>query len=303
VIKTYSYSFTTANKPTLAQVGGKGLSLIEGVRAGLPVPPGFVLTVDFFEPWLEKLKKTAAWNHFLNATDKTLPFTCNQLKKQAMLFSLNEYQKRALQSALRQFGDDTLFAVRSSSPNEDLEGASFAGGYESILGVTRTKLEEAIKQAFASCLDVRVVLYKKENGFDTTDPTIAVIIQQQIASEVAGVGFSLNPVSNNYDEAVFTANWGLGETVVAGVVTPDTFTVDKVNLQVKERVIGGKETSIWLTHSGCYRWQRNIHLVDSFGWNKRKSRSSTQRVLPIRGASACSDKAYYQSRKTVCQTN
>ena len=93
-------------------------------------------------------------------------------------------------------------------------------------------------------------MYVRATGFDATDPKIAVVMQKQIASDISGVGFSLNPVTNNYDDAVFNANWGLGETVVAGLVTPDTFTVDKVRGEVKEVVIGSKERSIWLTLKG-----------------------------------------------------
>jgi phosphohistidine swiveling domain-containing protein len=159
-------------------------------------------------------------------------------------------QKHDLAAALEKFPPDTLFAIRSSSPEEDLEGSSFAGGYETVLGVTHTAIHDAIRKAFASCLDYRVAVYKKENGFKITDPKIAVIVQEQIASEIAGVGFSLNPVTNNYDEAVFNANWGLGETVVSGTATPDTFIVNKDSLEIKSVEVGGKELTLWLTPNG-----------------------------------------------------
>ena len=74
----------------------------------------------------------------------------------------------------------------------------------------------------------------RESGFDARDPTIAVVVQEQIRSEISGVGFSLNPLTNNFDEAVINANWGLGETVVSGTVTPDTFIVDKIDGRVVE---------------------------------------------------------------------
>src|SRR5262249_38103310 len=146
--------------------------------------------------------------------------------------------ERILAEAVRRFDADALFAVRSSSPHEDLEGASFAGGYETVLGVTAERLRDAIKRCFLSALDHRVCVDMRATGFCATDP------------QIPGVGFSLNPVTNNYDDAVFNANWGLGETVVAGLVTPDTFTVDKVRGEVKEVVIGSKERSIWLTLKG-----------------------------------------------------
>ncbi len=89
-----------------------------------------------------------------------------------------------------------------------------------------------MRYCFASSLDERVFVYKREHGFDVLSPRIAVVVQQQIDSEVAGVGFSLNPLTNDYDEAVIDANWGLGESVVAGLATPDHFIVDKVGRHV-----------------------------------------------------------------------
>src|SRR5215467_4768608 len=211
------YFFPGDAQATLGEVGGKGLSLLESSRACLPVPPGCILTVYFFEPWLSQLKTTDAWKMFLEVGNDALAHTCAVLKQTAAAFPFTEAQEKILTEALRKFDTDALFAVRSSSPQEDLEGASFAGGYETVLGVKVTEIESAVRKAFASCLDYRIVVYKRERGIDWKSPLIAVVVQQQIASEIAGVGFSLNPVTNNYDEAVINSNWGLGETVVSGL--------------------------------------------------------------------------------------
>jgi pyruvate,water dikinase len=95
-----------------------------------------------------------------------------------------------------------------------------------------------------------VLVYKAAHGFDALSPRMAVVVQQQIASETAGVAFSLNPLTNDFDEAVIDANWGLGESVVAGLATPDHFVVDKVTRRVVEEKIGAKQASIWLTPLG-----------------------------------------------------
>lgn len=221
-----------------------------GSREGLPVPPGFILAVAFFEPWVLQLKTSVAWTNFLQAKEGELEGACDALKTEALRFAFTNEQQREVSTNLQPYGQEVLFAVRSSSPEEDLEGASFAGGYETVLGVPPQHVEEAVRKAFASCLDYRVAVYKRENGFDVKDPKIAVVVQKQIASDIAGVGFSLNPVTNNYDDAVFNANWGLGETVVAGTATPDTYVVDKVSMRIREKTIGGKETSMWLIGSG-----------------------------------------------------
>jgi phosphohistidine swiveling domain-containing protein len=242
--------FPGTSSATLAEVGGKGLSLMQGSQAGLPVPPGFILPVSFFRSWFQHLQATKAWSEFLQPHTYDLEQACQALKQHALRLALTKQQEQELSEALQKYDKETLFAVRSSSPEEDLEGASFAGGYETILGVTTQTIEHAIKQAFASCLDYRVTVYKQEHGFAMTDPKIAVIVQEQIPSDIAGVGFSLNPVTNNFDEAVFTANWGLGETVVQGIATPDTYTVDKIAMHITHKQLGTKETSMWLLPNG-----------------------------------------------------
>ena len=93
-------------------------------------------------------------------------------------------------------------------------------------------------------------------------PRIAVIVQQQIASEVAGVGFSLNPLTNDYDEAVIDANWGLGESVVAGLASPDHFVVDKVSGELVEKTLGAKQVSIWLDPGGGTVQRDGRHTED-----------------------------------------
>lgn len=241
------YSFDTDKKPELSQVGGKGLSLIVMTQHGLPVPPGVVLSVAFFEPWINYIRKTPEWDQFSSDITKK---SCDALKKICMSLKIDDKQKKALESALHSLKSGGLFSVRSSSPEEDLEGASFAGGYETTLGVTEKNMEDAIRRSFASLFDQRVFLYKKEHGFDIFDPNIAVVIQRQVASETAGVAFSLNPLNNCYDEAVINANYGLGESVVSGRVSPDTFVVDKVTLTILEKKQGKKERVIWLSSDG-----------------------------------------------------
>ena len=250
---TLIVSFPGTEQTTLAEVGGKGYSLIRMVEAGLPVPPGAVLTTEFFAPWFDEIRASAAWAALADTTADKWATLCNELKGLCLALRLTETQRQSLadlRKNLAALGDDVLFAVRSSSPEEDLASASFAGGYETRLGVRPADLDDAVRHCFASSLDERVLVYKKEHGFDVLSPRIAVVVQQQIDSEVAGVGFSLNPLTNDYDEAVIDANWGLGESVVAGLVSPDHFIVDKVGRQVVDKKLGAKQVSIWLDPDG-----------------------------------------------------
>jgi phosphoenolpyruvate synthase/pyruvate phosphate dikinase len=246
------YQFNTAPIPTLAEVGGKGLSLIKMTQAELPVPPGFVCAVPFFEPWLASLQTTSEWMAVQTAiqNNEDLASSTSALEAACAELALTTDQEQQLAEALLALPKDSFFAVRSSSPEEDLEGASFAGGYKTTLGVTEDRLWDAIRDSFASAFDERVFVYKQQHGFAVEQPRIAVIVQQQIAAESAGVGFSLNPLNNDYDEAVIDANWGLGESVVAGKVSPDHFVVDKVAKTIVEKQLGGKEIAVYLTPQG-----------------------------------------------------
>lgn len=244
------YRFGDSPLPARDEVGGKGLSLMRLFQAGFPVPPGFVLTTAFFEPWIVLLKATPAWKQFLAADQASLRDACQRLKAISAGYELTADQKKRLREALIVFDEKTLFAVRSSSPEEDLGGTSFAGSYETVLGVTADRLEAALHTTFASCLDPRIVTYKRECGLAATEPRIAIVVQEQIASEVGGVGFSVHAVTGDPDQAVFESNWGLGEPVVAGRVSPDRFVVHKATRRILERQLGKKERAVVLLTGG-----------------------------------------------------
>ncbi|MHA1490507.1 MAG: PEP/pyruvate-binding domain-containing protein, partial [Promethearchaeota archaeon] len=246
------FTFQTPTTPTIDQVGGKGLSLINSGKSGFNVPSVVILSTDFFTKWIEHVKSTSEWQSLTQSKGDDLSAAANGIKKISQTLEFNEEQKQALLK-VREFlrlKEISLMAVRSSSPEEDLEGASFAGIYETVLGVNEGKLDEAIKTCFASAFDGRVLTYKEKNGFDSYDPKIAVVIQKQIASEISGVAFSLNPVSNDYDEAVINGNFGLGVTVVDGMVTPDQFIVDKVTSTIIEKTAGKKDIAVYLNAEG-----------------------------------------------------
>ena len=239
--------------PSIAEIGGKAASLVRLSRAGFRVPDGVVLPVSWFSSWWAELENTDAWSRFEAASEAPWTTHCDALKIAASRLAFSDEMRAGL-DGLRElsasWGHGVMCAVRSSSPDEDLENASFAGGYATVLGVPSDGIEDAVRECFVSCLDERVVLYKTQHGFDVHRPRIAVLIQRQVESDVSGVGFSLNPVTNDYDEAVIDASFGLGETVVSGEVTPDHFVVDKPNRNILERHIGSKSVSRWVRPEG-----------------------------------------------------
>jgi phosphohistidine swiveling domain-containing protein len=241
------YHFHSKEIPSLAQVGGKAKALIETTQAGFNVPEGFVLAVDFFQVWTDEIKATDVWRAFLQEPGRE---ACVALQKRAKQFRFTPEQHAAIEQELAQMHKNVVFAVRSSSPEEDLAQTSFAGQYETMLGVRLPKLEESIAEAFSSMLDFRVVEYKRQNQLPVDNPRIAIIVQKQIKSDVSGIAFSLNPNNNAFDEAMINASFGLGEAIVSGQVTPDTYVVEKVKKAILEKKIAHKLLGIWLQEDG-----------------------------------------------------
>jgi len=238
--------------PSISQVGAKGFNLIKMSQQGLNVPSGFILTVQFFKPWFKKLQQTKAWETFINNLDNAeqLQKTCDDLKNIISSYIFEDEQRKILENCLIQYKATSLFAVRSSSPEEDLGEASFAGAYETVLGVNKKSLLNAIRYTFASCFDHRILIYKAQNNFDVSAPSIAIVIQKQIRSDSAGVAFSLNPLNNDYDELIINSNFGLGETVVSGSVSPDNFIINKQSKRIVSKTLGAKEVCVQLKKEG-----------------------------------------------------
>lgn len=269
----YYYSFEARDDPPLSEVGGKGRSLIQSTRAGFDVPGGFVLTVSFFEPWLVHIQSTEEWRAFADYVGEKAVLgdearrLCDAVKGRCSELEFNTTQNQEMDEALRAcFGivegeveqaekksSVVVVAVRSSSPEEDLMGTSFAGGYETTLNVavsSPSDLADSVLVSFRSIFDHRVVTYKMQHNMLTDAPRIAVVVQKQVASEVSGIAFSLNPRNNCFDEAVISANFGLGESVVSGTVTPDTYVVDKVKKVISKKMVSGDGGDAAVTDGG-----------------------------------------------------
>lgn len=240
------YRFKDQVTPDLKQVGGKAKALIEMTGAGFPVPEGLVLSVDFLGPWLAEIKNGKTFEKALKETSLE---NCDAVKSQAESLRFSPEQRRVFNKVMVELPGE-VFAVRSSSPEEDLEGTSFAGMYETYLGTLRDTIEIQVARAFASCFDYRVMAYKVQNNIPLENTAIAVIVQKQIASDVSGVGFSLNPLNNCYDEVMINASFGLGEAIVSGLVTPDTYVYDTYLEHIIDKQVNKKEIALYLNKAG-----------------------------------------------------
>jgi len=245
------YLFTDQGA-TQSQVGGKGYSLMKMTEGGFPVPSGMVLSVELFSEWIDTLMKMEDLRLNRSDSDEDIRRKTRELQDRARTFNLSQNQKAMLYDKLKQLHqpEDRMYSVRSSSPEEDMQGASFAGMYETYLGVTKDQLEARIRDVFVSCIDFRVVAYKRQKGFDYTRYAIAVVVMAQIKSDKAGVAFSINPLNNCYDEVVINANFGLGESVVSGDTVPDQYVVDAPSRTILSKKIGDKGVAVTIGEGG-----------------------------------------------------
>ena len=231
-------AFTRAD---IGTVGGKGASLGELLRAGFPVPPGFVLT-------------TAAYDRFVAASGLHAQLTAElselhsgdaaELHQAFLSAAVPDEIAEAARAAYRALGGGAV-AVRSSATAEDLTSATFAGQQETFLGVAGEEaLLQAVRACWASLWSERAVAYRRQRGVDHTAIKMAVVVQRLVPAEVAGVLFTANPVTGARDEIVVDASPGLGEAVVAGQVTPDHYVIHKDGLRIAQRSVGRREVVI-----------------------------------------------------------
>ena len=225
--------FDTEQITSSKEVGSKAQNLIRLYQAGFCVPYGIVLTTNFFEDWRQQIYESEIWQ---SLREEPTQDACDQLIQEILMFSFSEQQTAVLQRALEKMEEADLFAVRSSSPEEDLYQTSFAGMYNSFLNVSTEEIEDSVRKVFASLFEYRLISYKRKKGLDLQAASIAVILQEQVHSKISGVGFSINPRNNCYDEIMIEAAAGLGERLVSGEITPDTYVVD-LNSRTVDKVV------------------------------------------------------------------
>ncbi|MEU0481466.1 PEP/pyruvate-binding domain-containing protein [Streptosporangium sp. NPDC006013] len=227
----------------LPLVGGKAANLGVLTAAGLPVPPGLCVTTEAYRRVTER---TALQD--LLTTLATTPAedvaALNALAAKARETVLAAPVPDDIADVARS-GANGPVAVRSSATAEDLPHASFAGQQDTYLNVIGADaVLDAVRRCWASLWTDRAVAYRAANGIDHGTVRLAVVIQEMVQSEVAGVMFTANPVTGRRREAVIDASPGLGEAVVSGAVNPDHFVLDTATGRITERRLGDKQVAV-----------------------------------------------------------
>ena len=229
---TWCLNLDRVSAADLTTAGGKGANLGELVSAGFDVPAGFVVTT---EAYLQAIAGLAA---------QAVP-----TREAVLSVSVPPQVRAAVLAGYAELGGGPV-AVRSSATAEDLPGAAFAGQQDTFLGVVgEEELLDAVRQCWASLWTERAISYRQRLGIDPATVAIAVVVQRLVPAEHAGVMFTANPVTGARDQVVIDSNPGLGEVVVAGLVTPDHAVLDAQDRFVERRA-GRRETVIRASATG-----------------------------------------------------
>jgi len=232
-------------KSDVAIAGGKGANLGELTKAGLPVPPGFVVTAPAYLEAVDLAGVRADLRDRAAAAD-----TVDEAALDALVADLRDLVRKAgLPDALRhdvleayhRLGSAEFVAVRSSATAEDSASTSFAGMNETFTNVHGDdQLLERIVDCWASLFGARVMAYRATQHI-TDEPAIAVVVQRMVDSECAGVMFTVDPSTGDTSRIVIEGAFGLGEVVVGGQVEVDTYVVAKEGPTIVDRRIGAKK--------------------------------------------------------------
>ncbi|WP_049979653.1 pyruvate, water dikinase [Halolamina rubra] len=231
----------------LETVGGKGASLGELTGAGLPVPPGFVVTAGTYRAFIEEAgideELFAAMD--VDPEDSAALKAASETAHELILETpFPEEVREEILAAYDDLGNGEAFvAVRSSATAEDLPDASFAGQQETFLNVTEEALLERVKECWASLFSQRAIYYRERKDFPHDAVDIAVVVQQMVDAEKSGVMFTSHP-STGEPRLIIEAAWGLGEAVVSGTVSPDNYVYDRNSDAVEEVTVADKKVKM-----------------------------------------------------------
>ncbi|XHX35654.1 PEP/pyruvate-binding domain-containing protein [Streptococcus dysgalactiae subsp. equisimilis] len=266
--------FNEIKKEDVLVAGGKGANLGEMTSAKINVPSGFVITADAYRDFLKVNGIDILIENGIKKSVDDKRKLLNEAEHFRGKIKSGKFPER-LENAIREkyfnHGNNTRVAVRSSATAEDLPDASFAGQQETYLNVQGIEsVLNAVRNCYASLWGNRAVSYRFHQGYDQTSVSIAVVIQEMIESEKSGVLFTVNPVNKKENEMQINASFGLGESVVSGRVTADSYIIDKSG-KIAQVNIGSKETQI------IYGDKETVEVAVSS--DKRKTRALNDREI------------------------
>ena len=308
MIMAYIKDFNAIGKGDAAIAGGKGASLGEMTQAGIPVPPGFVVLATAFEKFLDETDLNTEIDTILHAVKTDEMRSVEHASERIQKLILEAKMPKDIASAIeKDFAtlDAKWVAVRSSATAEDSDSAAWAGQLDTYLNTTKKSLLKNVQRCWASLFTSRAIFYRFEHFQRHTNIlenvgvsavgheekiSVAVVVQKMIQSEVSGIAFTVHPVTEDRNQLIIEAGWGLGEAIVSGQITPDSYVVEKDPRRIIDTTVASQERGIFRSSSvipGVTRDPESKEEASANEWreiaeNKReKQKLSEMQILEL----------------------
>lgn len=237
--------------------GGKGRSLSTMLSQKINVPNGFVILSSTFDDFLNQSNLNQEIDLILQSVDKNAILTIEHASEQIQELILNTIFPKDLELEIfnehKKMNMD-LVAVRSSATAEDGIEHAWAGQLDTFLNTNKEDLILNIQKCWASLYTPRAIFYRFQKKLNPVAVSVAVVVQEMIQSEISGVAFSVHPITQDMNQLIIEAGFGLGEAIVSGKITPDSYTVKKDTLEIidtytseqeKKLVLGENNNNVW----------------------------------------------------------
>lgn len=244
--------FKELSKENVDTAGGKGASLGELTQGGVPVPPGFVVLTHAFEHFLDETDLRQEVRALLSNVDSSAIHTAERASEQIqnliITAKIPEDRVKEIQQSFKELNAEFV-AVRSSATAEDGAENAWAGQLDSFLNTTEDTLIKNVQKCWASLFTPRAIFYRIEKGLKESHVSVAVVVQKMVESTSSGIAFSVHPVTEDSNQLIIEAGFGLGEAIVSGSITPDSYVIEKeprhiidINVAEQKRGIFRKQT-------------------------------------------------------------
>lgn len=253
----YTKSFKEIDKNDSSIAGGKGASLGEMTQADIPVPSGFVVLSNSFERFIEETDLNVEIDTILHGVNSGEIHTVENASEKIQGLILNvDIPKDIRETVTKEFQNlnSKYVAVRSSATAEDGKEHAWAGQLESYLNTTEADLLDKVKHCWASLFTPRAIFYRFEKGLHSTKISVAVVVQKMIESEISGIAFSVHPVTQDKNQIIIEAGFGLGEAIVSGQITPDAYVVEKEPRNILDININTQSKGFFRSENGGNEW-------------------------------------------------
>jgi len=251
-------NFTQISKKDTEIAGGKGASLGEMTQAEIPVPEGFIILSNTFDRFIEETDLNVEIDAALDTVDIKEVHTVENASEKIQTMILSKEIPEDIKTEILNFYkrlNCKFVAVRSSATSEDSASAAWAGQLDSFLNTIKDTLLENVKKCWASLFTPRAIFYRFEKNLRKDKISVPVVVQKMVDSEESGIAFSVHPVTQDKNQIIIEAGFGLGEAIVSGSITPDSYVVDKQEFSILDINVNEQTKALYKKTKGGNEWK------------------------------------------------